>query len=289
MTFKLIKQLEVKNTLGEGVIWDHHNQCVWWTDILENKVYHWHFEKGLSIFSVPEPLCSFGLTKTPGQFIAAFASGFAFYTPETSEVKWLCKVEEHYPENRMNDGKVDRQGRFWAGSMRQRGHGPLGALYCLEKTRVSCRLKDISISNGLSWSPDAKHMYFADSPTGVIRRFDFEPETGLPGQSYDFAKSPQGASPDGSCIDSEGYLWNAQWGAGKVVRYDTQGNEVLILDVPCLQPTCVAFGGPELNHLFVTSACEGLGHQRLSSQPANGNLFVFETPYKGLVEPEFVH
>lgn len=172
MTISLVKQLEVHNTLGEGVIWDHHNDLVWWTDILNSKMYSWHFESGLSIYNTPEPLCSFGLTNEPGRFICAFSTGFAYFSPYSDETKWLCKVEEHYPDTRLNDGKVDRQGRFWAGSMRMSGDGPQGSLYCLDKhisgVRVSAMLKDIQISNSLCWSPDSNFMYFADSPTRQI-------------------------------------------------------------------------------------------------------------------------
>ena len=112
-------------------------------------------------------------------------------------------------------------------------------------------------------------------------------KTGLLGDSRVFAKTTESVEPDGSCVDSEGYLWNAQWGGGKVVRYDTQGNEVMSLDIPCKQPTCVAFGGPEMKHLFVTSATHGLNQRDMKTQLANGSLFVFSTPYTGLAEPIF--
>ena len=287
MQIELVKQLEVNNVLGEGVIWDPRSAKIWWTDILNCKMYSWHFETGMQIFSSPEPLCSFGLTETTDKFICAFASGFAYFYPASEKVKWLCKVEEQYAETRMNDGRVDRQGRFWAGSMRNGTSGPLGALYCLDKNRVSTRLKNIAISNSLCWSPDAKTMYFADSTSQQISQYDFDPETGMAGNCKAFAKTTGDIEPDGSCIDSEGYLWNAQWGGGKVVRYDTQGNEVMSLDIPCKQPTCVAFGGPQMNHLFVTSATHGLNQRDMKTQLANGSLFVFSTPYKGLAEPIF--
>jgi sugar lactone lactonase YvrE len=128
-------------------------------------------------------------------------------------------------------------------------------------------------------------MYFSDTATQIIQRADFDPATGAVSNLSPFIKTNEGAYPDGSCVDSQGYLWNAQWGSAKIKRYDPLGREVLSIDLPCKQPSCVSFGGPKLQHLFVTSARKDLQQQTLEQQPSNGNLFIFATPFTGIAEP----
>lgn len=280
----LFKQLEVGNTLGEGVIWDHRQQCVWWTDIKQNKMFKWSFDDQLCQYDTPESLCSFGFTSDPDNFVCAFASGFALFNPVTGAVQWITKITENLSYNRLNDGRVDRQGRFWAGSMREKGQGLNGALYRLDEHQITKMLSDVQISNSLCWSQKADYMYFADSPKQTIWRMKFEPSSGEIGHKQIHVKTENNAYPDGSCIDSEDQLWNAQWGASQVVRYDTLGKETLRISLACCQPSCVAIGGPDMSYLFVTSARAGLSEEVLNKHPANGNLFIYKTPFKGLEE-----
>lgn len=280
---KLVAEIEVANTLGEGITWDQNNQCIWWTDILESTLYCWNFSGELRSFETPEPLCSFGLTHVPNLFIAAFSSGFAWFDPITQKVDWICKVESEYEQTRLNDGRVDRQGRFWAGTMDMHD-GQLGSLYCLQNQHAVSKLSNLMISNGLCWNKSATVIYHADSPTRTIRSAQFEPVSGEIGEWQTFVNTNEGAFPDGSCVDSNDSLWNAQWGSSKVKRYSTTGEEVFSLDVPAKQPSCVTFGGPELSHLFVTTARVGLDDSELQNSPNSGNVFVYETPFKGLAE-----
>lgn len=282
--FELIADIEVANTLGEGIIWDQKGQCVWWSDILENTLYRWDFSGELQSFDTPEPLCSFGLTHTPNHFIAAFSSGFAWFDPVTQKVDWISKVETEYDQTRLNDGRVDRQGRFWAGSMDMNERKSIGSLYCLQNKSAIKKLSNIMVSNGLCWNKSGSKIYHADSPTRTIRAARFEPDSGEIGEWKKFVNTNEGAFPDGACIDSDDYLWNAQWGSSKVKRYSDSGEEVFSLDIPAKQPTCVAFGGPDLSHLFVTTAKAGLEDSELKNLPSSGNVFVYETPYTGLTE-----
>lgn len=281
---KLVAEIDVKNTLGEGIIWDQQNQSVWWSDILENRLYRWNFLGELETFKTPEPLCSFGFTKHKDLLIAAFSSGFAWFDPITQKVDWISKVESDNIHSRLNDGRVDRQGRFWAGSMNLEETQPSGSLYCLQKQQAVSRLSNITVSNSLCWSKSGTTIYHADSPTRTIKKARFEPMTAEIGEWQTFVTTNQGAFPDGSCIDSHDHLWNAQWGSSKVKRYSKNGEEVFSLDLPAKQPSCVAFGGPELRHLFVTSARIGLDDNEIHNSPNNGNVFVYETPFIGLKE-----
>jgi sugar lactone lactonase YvrE len=280
----LIERLEVENILGEGVIWDERVQSLYWTDVEAKRLYSWGFYSGVRYYDCPERLGSFGLSQHPEQFICAFESGFAFFTPQSGAITWLSKVEKDLVHTRLNDGRVDRQGRFWAGSYAESKGQGLGGLYRLEENGQSTKIiHDVSIANSLCWSPNGQTMYFSDTATRIIQRADFDPTTGSIENLQPFIKTAEKAFPDGSCVDSEGYLWNAQWGSSTVKRYNPEGKEVLCLEVSCKQPSCVSFGGPKMQHLFVTSARKGLEPQ-LASQPANGSLFIYQTSFYGIPE-----
>ncbi|MGJ8681116.1 SMP-30/gluconolactonase/LRE family protein [Paraglaciecola sp.] len=289
-SFELVQQLPVANTLGEGVIWEHRTQTVYWTDIEQSKLYSWKFgQTTSSYFDCPERLGCFGLTGDPAWLICAFESGFAFFNPQSGETKWLQKVELNLSHTRFNDGRVDRQGRFWAGTMMQdEGKDDTqerAALYRLNHNhRVKKIIKDIKVSNGLCWSPTGDTLYFADSPSQTIQQAQMDIKTGKIGPLKEFAKTDSHAFPDGSCVDSDACIWNAQWASSTVKRYSPDGELLLTLDVPCKQPTCVTFGGPDLQHLIVTSARINLSEHTLQQQASNGNLFVYHTPFTGLTE-----
>ncbi|GAB5379113.1 MAG: SMP-30/gluconolactonase/LRE family protein [Aliiglaciecola sp.] len=275
--------LNVQNRLGEGVIWDSSQQCFWWTDILTNKMFRWAFNGKPQVFDTPHRLCSFGLTPVANKFIAAFDFGFAFFEPLTGKIENVCEVESSLHNNRLNDGRVDRQGRFWVGSMRQSESGELGSLYCLANGQAIKRLDGIEISNGLCWSQNGRQIYHADSPTRTIKVADYNAENGQISHWRKFVKTDKGAYPDGACIDNEDHLWSAQWGSHKIKRYTPLGEEVFEFELPCKQPTCIAFGGPDLQHIIVTSAWDGL-----ENEPGNtsdqGSVFVLKTNVKGIVE-----
>ncbi|KXI30900.1 SMP-30/gluconolactonase/LRE family protein [Paraglaciecola hydrolytica] len=282
---KLEQQLPVANTLGEGVIWDHRTQLLYWTDIHNNLLYCTNLNGDINTFPCPEKLCSFGLSLDPQWFICAFASGFAFFNPSTQQIQWIVKTPVSLPNLRMNDGRVDRQGRFWAGSMVEppMAEHLTGALYRLNlDSSLSEQLTGIEIANSLCWSPKADKVYFADSPKRRIDVAEFDPLTGDMGQLQLFATTEPGAYPDGACIDNEGCLWSAQWGSSSVKRYSPEGQLLLTLALPCQQPSCVSFAGPDLQYLCITSARQGLQSDTLSQD--DGDIFIFTTPYRGLPE-----
>jgi sugar lactone lactonase YvrE len=287
---QLIQQLPVINTLGEGVIWDHRTQTLYWTDIQQSKLYSWQFgDTSAKQFSCPERLGCFGFTQDPTWLICGFESGFAFFNPHIGEVNWVRKVEEGFSHTRLNDGRVDRQGRFWAGSMMQdEGKDESrekAALYRLEHNhQITKVINNVKVANGLCWSPSGDTLYFADSPSQTIQQAKTNAKTGDIGPLSLFTTTEQNAFPDGSCVDNQGCIWNAQWASSTVKRYSPSGELLLTLDVPCKQPSCVAFGGPDLQHLFVTSARQDLSAHTIEQQPSNGDLFIYQTPYTGLTE-----
>lgn len=291
-TPELIDVLPVHNELGEGVIWDTSRRAVWWTDIESRLIYRYQFAaKHLEHWATPERLGCFAPVAGKDYLIAAFESGFAYFDPPSGHVEWLQRVEEDTPKTRLNDGRTDRQGRFWAGSMVEKGgsEADAGALYCLDQQlRCSSKILGLSISNGLCWSPDSAYMYHTDTPSGRIDRYDFDSQTAALSNRNTLAETEAGSWPDGSIVDAEGYLWNAQWGGSQVVRYSPAGEVDLVLPVPVSQPTCVAFGGADLNMLFLTSAKQGLDKETLAQQPDAGNVFIYATATTGLTESEFI-
>lgn len=288
---KLLDVVPVHNTLGEGVIWDASRGAVWWTDINSRLIYRYQLQaKSLQQWSTPERLCCFGLVAGKEYVIAAFESGFAYFDPPSGDVQWLHRVEQDNPNTRLNDGRADRQGRFWAGSMVENAEPPsaAGVLYCVDqRLQRTTKIFGLSISNGLCWSPDSSYMYHTDTPTGRIDRYDFASETATLSNRTTFAKPQAGCWPDGSTVDAQGFVWNAQWGGSQVVRYSPDGQVDLVLSLPVSQPTCVAFGGPDLNLLFVTSARQGLDAITLAEEPDAGNLLIYATNTTGLAESHF--
>ena len=143
---------------------------------------------------------------------------------------------------------------------------------------------DVSIANGLCWSPDGDWMYFADSPERTIWRFAVDRETGLPGEREVFARTPEGAYPDGACIDASGCYWSAQWGASRVVRYTPEGSIDQVIETPVSQPSCVAFGGPDLRQLCITTARDGLDDAGIAAEPLAGDILIYRVETTGLAE-----
>jgi L-arabinonolactonase len=291
----LVKSIKVNNHLGEGIIWDARSQELLWTDIEERTLFRLKYETSkIDTLQLPYRLCSFGLTEDPETIIAAFDKGFCTLDISTGIFNWISQPSALRPGSglRLNDGRIDRAGRFWCGAMIEDDSvlAPNGAsLYSLSSGHPPKEIQHgISISNAICWSPDTKFMYFADSPTRKIIRFDYDLDTGLISNGNVFSSTPEGEFPDGAVTDKEGYLWCAHWGGGKVTRYDPSGQIDQIVSVPASQPSCVAFGGPENNMLFVTSATQNMTKEALASEPEAGNLFIFETPYTGVSEPLFM-
>ena len=283
MKATLIDSVSVGNTLGEGVLWDSVGKLAWWTDIQERRLYRYEpVSRALERFELPERLGSFGFIEGSERIIAAFESGFAYYHPESAALEWVSRPEHAAANMRLNDGRVDRQGRFWAGSMVEGSGKPTGKLYCLAKGVSQEHLTGITICNSLCFSPDGRHMYFADSPHRTILKFDSDPDTGVLSNRQVFARTPPGAFPDGSIVDSDGHLWNAQWGAGCVVRYAPDGTISGRVELPVSQPTCVAFGGDALDLLFITSAREALDAATLINTASSRRCVHLQDGCRGL-------
>ena len=277
--------LDVKNVLGEGIVWDGRTQTALWTDIQSSRFWQWQPGGEPTSFALPQRLGSFALTDTPDSYVGGFEQGFADFTPMTGTFNMHAPVTASHPHLRLNDGRVDRSGTFWAGSMAEDKGDPLGNLWRYDGGGAATPfLGDIKIPNSLCWNRDGTQMYFADSPRQTIWRYAFDAARGPIGVPEVFATTTGNRYPDGSCIDAEDHLWNAQWGSGEVVRYRPDGSIERRIKLPVSQPSCPAFGGADMNLLFVTTARDGLSVEQLATQQLAGALFVFETDVTGLPE-----
>jgi sugar lactone lactonase YvrE len=289
MNAKAVCVVDAKNKLGEVPVWDIVEQALYWVDIEGALLQRFHPGSGeVRKWRMPERICAFAVRERGG-LVVALASGFAFFDPESGAVERLAAPEAHLPGNRMNDGKCDRRGRFWAGTMDDSLARSTAALYRLDPD-LSCRQMEtgVGISNSLAWSPDNRTFYFADSLIKTIFAYDFDLDSGAIRGRRVFADcSGQLGSPDGSTVDVEGYLWNAQWGAWKLVRYAPNGRVDREVQLPVQMLTSCAFGGPDLSTLYVTSAVWDLDIGSLKSQPEAGGLFALDVGVRGLPEPRF--
>ena len=285
---ELIAEIPCANILGEGVQWNHREQAVWWTDIKSSKIFRYHLaSEHLQSWHTPEAVGCFAFAENDERILLALASGFAWFEKNTGSIEWIAKPEANLVGNRLNDGRVDRQGRFWCGSIVEQKNAPdqSAGLFSLDaQGKTQQHLSGLTISNSLCWSLDSTKLYHADSPSHQIKVYDFDAQTGTLGDGKVFVQTNTSVEPDGSCIDAEGYLWNAEWGGSRLVRYNAEGIQVGELKTIVTQPTCMAFGGEHMNLLFVTSARIGLGEDELAAQPQAGNLFVYRTNFKGVNE-----
>lgn len=283
--------LDLHNALGEGVTWCARSQSLYWTDIHRSML--WRFfpaKQATQQWKLPERLASFALCEDDRWLLLGLASGLAFFHLATGELMRITDVEADLP-TRLNDGACDRQGRFVFGTLHEPADGEpreaLGNFYRLHADLSLERLPldSVAISNSIAFSPDGATMYYCDSTRGIIHQCNYGDQLSDTRTYIDL--SCLDGDPDGSAVDSEGGLWNAQWGLGRVVRYDREGRESFVVDVPTKQPTRVAFGGPDLRTLYITSARDGLSEERLSSDRHAGGLFAIDVPYNGLIEPRF--
>lgn len=282
-----------KHELGECAIWCDRTQSIFWTDIQGATLWNHNPANGATrSWPMPERLSVFALTAQTDRLLIGLASRLAFFNLDSGEITTIRTVEEDLPTTRLNDGRCDRQGRFVFGTLNEeQGRAPIGSFYRLN-TDLSLErlpLPGVAISNSICFSPDGARMYFCDTMQGKIMSCDYDPVSGAIGAQDVFVDlAGEKGSPDGSAIDSQGYLWNAQWGGARVVRYAPDGLVDRIVAVPVSQPSCPAFGGADLDTLYVTTAHEGMNMlQRVEESKAGGLFAVRLDGIRGLPEVRF--
>ena len=273
--------------LGEGPVWCPRERALYWVDIRGRLLRRWT-ERGEQVTSwpMPEEIGSIAIADQGGVLVA-LRSGIALFDAMAGSFTKLADLPEHGPNLRCNDGKCDRQGRFWVGTMEMGTIAPTGKLYRLDDRGCTVMRTGIEIPNSLCWSPDGATMYWADSLQRKILAFPYDTATGVPGAPTVLAEVPAPAVPDGATVDAEGFVWSAQYGGSRVVRYARDGRVDRVLDLPAVQITSCAFGGSDLGTLFVTSATQNLSAEALAAQPLAGALLAVDVGVNGLREPRF--
>jgi len=279
--------------LGEGVLWCERSQTVFWTDIHASRLWNHDPASGATrSWSMPERLCCFAFTADARRLLIGLASRLAFFDLDTGSISPICRIEDDLPTTRLNDGRCDRQGRFVFGTLNEdAGRDPIASFYRLnaDLSLERLALPGIAISNSICFSLDGKLMYHCDSMAGKIMVCDYDTDSGAVSHQRVFADlAQQPGGPDGSTVDAEGYLWNAQWGGARVVRFAPDGSIDRIVEVPTAQPSCVAFGGATFDTLFVTTAHEGMSAEQRAQDKLAGGLFsVPHLDVRGLPEVRF--
>jgi sugar lactone lactonase YvrE len=259
--------------LGEGPVWDARIGRIAWVDILEGRLHLTARDGETRTIRLPSPVGSI-VPRARGGWVAALADGF-WAVADDGSVERLVDVQSDRPDLRFNDGKCDPQGRFWAGTMALDHRAGAGALYRLDPDLGLHRLVDgVAISNGLDWSLDGRTMYYIDTPTRRIDRFDFDPADGSITDRRPFATvDAADGSPDGLTVDAEGGVWVALWDGWTVRRYLPDGSVDREIRLPVSEVTCPAFGGPDLDELYITTAWELLSAEQHAREPLAGALF----------------
>ncbi|MGC2041354.1 SMP-30/gluconolactonase/LRE family protein [Paraburkholderia caledonica] len=282
--------LDTKCTLGEGATWCARTGRFYWTDIEGARLWRYDPSDGRSTFwPMPERLATFALCADPHYLLLGLASQLAFFDIATGQTRHIVDVEAGM-NTRVNDGRSDRQGRFVFGTKDE--GSPLQAIGGFYRLNHDLSLERLplpapAISNSIAFSPDGSTMYFCDSPTREIRACDYRADGGIANDRLFVRLADATGEPDGSTVDRDGGLWNAQWGGRRVVRYGADGVETERVEVPTAQPSCVALGGAQLGTLYITSARVGLDAAALAGDLRAGGVFIATPARRGLPEPVF--
>jgi sugar lactone lactonase YvrE len=275
---------EVISDLGEGPIWSADTNSVTWTDITQNTFHTADIDTGKTLsFGVPSMVGAIAHSKEGG-YIAATQKGFARIGVDGK----YSPLHSFLPDDmRMNDGKVDPSGRFWAGSMSLSFEKGRGSLYVLEKDNSYRNiLDDITLSNGMGWSPDAQYFYYIDSVPGVLKRFDYDLHTGHISNPKDLITfDPSSGIPDGMSMSSDGKIVIALWDGGRIEIYEPSGEKVSEITLGVSRPTSCTFAGPNRDILIVSTASQGIDR---ADEPLAGKILaVTGTGLSGLPTQQY--
>lgn len=279
-----------QDVLGESITWDSKKQVLWWVDGIGQFIHQLDPATGKKkSWKMNEEIGSIGL-RAKGGLIVGMRSGLYFFDPETGDLSEISRPDAERPGNRFNDGKVDRHGRFWSGTVEAAVYTPRGRLFRLDTDlRPKLIMEGITCINGISFSPDNRLMYMTDSFSCRIDVFDYDAVDGEIYNRRHFADVPLGRGIcDGSTVDADGCFWSANMDGWCVTRYDPRGRIDMVINLPVRRVSSLCFGGPDLDTLYITTARRRMGDKELAQQPLAGNVLAVRPGVKGLPEPEFL-
>ncbi|HEX6740294.1 MAG TPA: SMP-30/gluconolactonase/LRE family protein [Sphingomicrobium sp.] len=278
---------DVGAVLGEGPLWAARERALYWVDINGRKLFRLNAQGQLTEWSTPLRVGSIAPRAGTG-FIAGTDQGIALIHPDANLYDVMVRPEADQPGNRFNDGKLDRRGRFWAGTMDDREREDSGTLYRVDPdlgwTAVDGGYR---VTNGPAFSPSGEVMYHSDSARQVTYAFDLDEEGNASNRRVFLQFGPGDGFPDGMTVDSDGCLWIAFWDGWCVRRFSPSGERLETIRMPVARPTSCVFGGPDLDRLYVTSARRDLDEQALAMQPNAGGLFMLVPGVRGIPDLPF--
>ncbi len=277
----------VANTLGEGPVWSADENRLYWVDIKRSMLHALGADGAIHNWRLGSAAGCMALCDS-GSLILSCVDGIAKFDPATG-VRTVLYPMSYGPDGvRPNDGGVDPHGRFWFGTMWDGCvEEPVGRIFRFDGSGPPTeQLSGFHIPNTVAWSPDQKTMYLADSLKSTIWAYDYDIDSGNVGDKRRFVViEEENIVPDGSAIDSDGYLWNAQWGGARIVRYAPNGDIDRIISLPTDHVTSCVFGGQDLDILYITTASAELSEEKLAAQPDAGHLFaIYNTGVCGIAE-----
>lgn len=271
--------IDAKSQLGEGPLWHPDEKRLYWVDITPGLLNCWDPSTGQTQqWEMDSMIGTVEFVPQKGLLVALEAGIHRFSAREG-----LTKLAD-FPEpsdvgNRFNDGKCDPSGRLWVGTMNKQVRPQAGSLYCFDGDRFTKKLSGLTISNGMAWSGDQTKFYFTDTADQAVKVFDFDNQTGCISSGRIAIEIPESmGAPDGMTIDGEGKLWIAHWGGSCVARWCPETGELLEkIDVTAPHVTSCAFGGDDMQTLYITTAREGLTEDQLKRFPLSGGVFYYKT------------
>lgn len=276
--------------LGETPLWCERTSKLWWLDIERPRLQSFDPSRGThdvfpfhSVYAGSLALCE------SGGFLVALDNDLFRFDPSDRRLEKFVEVETKRPTTRLNDGRCDRQGRFWVGTMDNGLSQPLGSLYRVDPSGVVTKADEgFIVSNSLATSPDGKTLYFSDTRKYVLWAFDLDVDSGnISNRRVFFDHSADKSRPDGACVDVDGCVWNAIFAGHRIVRYSPTGKIDRSIELPVTNPTCLCFGGSDYSTLYVTSATKMIAPEALAKETLAGGLLALDVGIKGLPEVTF--
>jgi sugar lactone lactonase YvrE len=285
-----VNVVRCQSQCGESPIWDPVARRLSWIDT-ENPLLTTLDPSAGRTMGVKTPWLVQAIgRRAAGGWVAVVRDGFALLDPDPASGRFLGNPVEGIPHMAMNDGAVGPDGRFYAGSLNVDVLGaPDGCLYRLDTDGTFAVIeKGLVLPNGISFSPDGRTIYVTEMWINCVTAFDFDARKGTVSNRRVLVRVPEDEGhPDGLIVDEEGYLWSGHWQGFRVTRYDPFGRKVSVVEVPVPTATCMAFGGPGLDQLYVTTGKKGLSPEQVKEYPEAGDLFMVNPGARGRVEPEF--
>lgn len=279
-----------RSQLAECPLWEPREQALYWIDIDGRAVHRRHMKSGAQrSWDLPcEPGC---IARADDGLVVAMRSGIVHLDTRSGRISLLAAAPYDTSIQRFNDGHCDAKGRLWVGTIHEPRDAPRATLYCFENGRLRDVGLHVTVSNGLGFSPDGTTMYFADTRAHVVRAYPFVAESGTLGpprvlRQFDAQRGPEyGGRPDGAAVDADGNYWIAMFEGSRLLQLSPAG-EILsehVLPVRC--PTMPAFGGEDMQTLFVSSARHGRPAEEVAQFPLSGQVLCMPAPCRGKPEP----